>query len=355
MKFTLQTIAVSLLVGASLMGAPTPTVQAEDSAYRASINVASLRGALDGQSVPLLKVVPLKGGRTGQLEQLRRIIDSGLARRLQLQNPGKMRSSDRSLLLPATDGSWYVEVMGDGSVFRYRGNIDDQKEIDAAARFGRLDMATLERLGSEFITKQLAPLAPLADGERLVFLGARYLREGSASEENQKFTSEVVANIAVFGREVRGTYVAGPGSKIAVWFSNAGEPVGFDVDWPTYRVLPRTQKTLALGQVWERLFAYADSPQDLIKKNLSHFECGYVDLGGRKRGTTMLQAGCFALHDGPLGDDLKYASIEVIPIGEKVVRDTKWPVTRAIASKKPWDLCKVSKTACVEPPPADEQ
>jgi len=355
MKTVFQTFAVSILVGASLVSAPLRLAQAEDSAYRASINVASLRGALGGQSVPLLKVVPPKGGRMGQLEQLRRTIGAGLARRLHLQNPGPLRSSDRSLLLPAVDGSWYLEVMGDGSAFRYRGNIDDPKEIDAAARFGRLDMATLERLGSEFITKQLAPLAPLSDGERLVFLGTRYLREGSASEEDRKFTSEVVANVAIFGREVGNTYVAGPGSKIAVWFSNAGEPVGFDVDWPTYRVLPRTQKTLALGQVWERLFAYADSPQDLIKRNLSHFECGYVDLGGRKRGTAMLQAGCFALHDGPLGEDLKYASIEVIPIGEKIVRDKKWPVTQAIASKKPWDLCKASKTACVEPEPAEEK
>lgn len=354
MKSTLSTIVLSLLVGAALLSALTPTAQAEDSAYRASVNASSMREALGGQSVPLLKTVPFKGGRQKQLEQLRKIMGSGLARRLHLQNPGKVRSSDRSLLLPAADGSWYLEVMGDGSVFRYRGGIDDPKEVDAAARFGRLDMATLERLGHEFIAKQLAPLAPLADGERLVFLGTRYLREGSASEEDQKFTSDVVANLAVFGREVQGTYVAGPGSKIAVWFSNVGEPVGFDVDWPTYQVTRTAQKTLALGQVWKRLFAYANSPQDLIEKNLSHFECGYVDLGGRKRGTAMLQAGCFALHDGLLGDDLKYASLEVIPIGQKVVSDKMWPVTQAIVSKKPWDPCKASKTACVEPPAVSE-
>jgi hypothetical protein len=161
----------------------------------------------------------------------------------------------------------------------------------------------------------------------------KYLRQGSASEDNQQFTSEVVANIAIFGREVYGTFVAGPGSKIAVWFSNSGEPVGFDVDWPTYQASQDIQATLPIRNVWDRLFTYADSPRELIERNTTRFECGYVDLGVHKRQGNVIQTGCFAHHDGSLPDgDLKYASIETIPLGTQVVEDSSWPVTQLIAA-----------------------
>ena len=260
MKSLFHGITIGLLACTAILPLTSRAVYAEGSPYRASLTQISLRQALGERAVPLLEVTPPKEGREGQFAHLLRLLEASPDRRVHVRNPGKPQSSDRSTMLFATDNSWYLQVVGDGSRFLYRGNIDDPKEFEATTRLGQLDMGTLERLGREYIIKQLAPLVALPKGETLVFLGTKYLRQGSASEDNQQFTSEVVANIAIFGREVYGTFVAGPGSKIAVWFSNSGEPVGFDVDWPTYQASQDIQATLPIRNVWDRLFTYADSP-----------------------------------------------------------------------------------------------
>ncbi|MGE0825411.1 MAG: hypothetical protein AB7G75_20680 [Candidatus Binatia bacterium] len=332
MKTPLQMITIGLFTCAVILPSIPSTVHAEGSPYRANVTETSLRGALGGRSIPLLEAVPPKGGRDEQLARLMKMLDASPDRRIHARDPQEPQISKRSTTMLATDGSWYLQVVGDGSRFLYRGNIDDPTEIEEAARFGQLDMKKLEMLGRKFITEQLASLVSLPVSDSLVFLGTKYLREGSASEKDQQFTSEVVANIALFGREVRGTYVAGPGSKIAVWFSNSGEPVGFDVDWPTYQLSRRTQSTLDINRVWDRMTRYADHPLDLIQRNTTRFECGYVDLGVHKRPGQMIQAGCTAHHDGPLPDGVKYAAIETMPIGVEVVEDSSWPVTQLIVT-----------------------
>lgn len=335
-----------------LLGAPS-FLRAEGSRYRAQLTEISFRGALGERSVPLLDVVPPEGRRDGQLKRLQAMVAASPDRRIHVRNPGRTRSSNRSTILFASDESWYLEVMGDGSRLRYRGNIDDRKELEQDRAVGRLEMEALERLGRNYVTQQLASLVSIPEAEKLVFLGTKYLREGSASADDGTFTSEVVSNIAIFGREVQGTFVAGPGSKIAVWFSNRGEPVGFYIDWPTYRVSQATQATLGINDVLDRISRYADNPLGLIQTNSNRFECGYVDLGVFKRKGAPIQTGCLAHHDGPLTsplmDDLIYASIEVIPIGVRVVPDPAWPVTSFIAAGRPWDICQTSKKICAEP------
>ena len=324
---------------------------AGSSPYQEAITQASREQALGQQTVPLLEVVPPDGGREAQIDRLLDLLHNSSERRIHARTPGAMQRSQRSTIIFAQDHSWYLEVDGDGSRFRFRADIDNPTEVAAAAAAGRLPMDTLERLGRSYITEQLRPLVDIPDTERLVFLGTRYLRQGSATAADPTFTSEVVANIAIFGREIRGMYVAGPGSKIAVWVSNRGEIVGFDVDWPVYQVATQTQETLPIGEVRNRLYAYTETPQDLIERNTTHFECGYIDLGVHRRGRASVQPGCAVRHDGPLPDGGKYASIEIVPIGVSVVEDSDWPVTKLIATGQPWDPCQVSRTACQEPPP----
>jgi hypothetical protein len=332
MKPTLSSLIIRMFTGVTLLLISARAARAEGSAYRASLTEAALRTALGERVIPLLEVVPPAGGREEQLLRLQRVLDTRRDRRINGHNPSKPHISPRATTILAQDHSWYLQVGGDGSQFTYRGNIDDPAEVGAAAGFTPLNAETLERAGRTYIAQQLAPLVTIPDGEKLVFLGTKYLREGSATETDRRFTSAVVANIALFGREVQGTFVAGAGSKIAVWFSNTGEPVGFDVDWPTYRVLARTQATLGIDRVWERMATYVNHPLEQVKENLSRFECGYVDRGVHKRQGSVLQAGCFAHHDGRTADEFKYASIEVIPIGEPVVEDAQWPLTHFVAA-----------------------
>ena len=319
---------------------------AEPSAERDRITRVSLSEGLGARTVPLLEVVSPEGGRDGQLNRILALLAGSPDRRIHVRNAGRSSVSGRSTVLFAADESWYLEVMGDGSRFRYRGNIDEPAE-DGDGTPGRLDLGTLERLGRAFVVDRLAPLIPPVGGETLVFLGSRYLREGSTTE-TEPFTSEVRANIAIFGRAIDGVFVAGPGSKITIWFSRVGEPVAFFADWPTYRRTSREQETLDIDGIRHRVRRYADKSQHLIARNLTSFECGYLDLGVFKRQTGIIQTGCLAVHRGPIGA-FHYGAIETIPIGVAVVSDPQWPVTRFIATGRRWNPCKAGKEVCDEP------
>ena len=336
--------------------------RADESEYRRNLNVRSLQSVLDDRAVPLLEAVSPKEGRAGVQRDVLAELARSPERRVKVDEIGQTRESRNGSFVRGKDESWYFEVLGDGSRFRYCGNIDDPKERDATAKLPKLDNATLEKLGAGFIHGTLGSVLAISRDDRMVFLGSRYLREGdaevpaegAAAPKLTSLTREVVANIAVFGPEVRGTYVAGPGSKVAVWLSNAGEVVGFDVDWPSYRVLETRQPTLGRDDTWQRFARYADAAQKQIEGNLQRFECGYIDLSGRKRGAAPLQAGCAAQHAGFLQDDLEYASIELIPVGKEIVADPSWPVTRAILAGVPLSDCDRSRQSCSELPSVRE-
>jgi hypothetical protein len=350
MKNALRTLALS----ATATGTLAALGNAEPSQYRLDLTRTGAVAALEARNLPLLEVIPPAGGREAQLKRLLDVVGRTGLRRIHVANPGRTRVSPRATFLAAEDGSWYLEVAGDGSRFRYRGNVDDPKAMAAAGskRLGGPD--TLERFGREFIAQHLRSLAPLGDGEALVFMGSKYMHQGSAAE-GEPWGDEVVANIAVFSREVGGTFVAGAGSKIAVWFSNTGEPVGFDVDWPAYKVSERRQDTLDIDAVRKRLGSYGDAPLERVDKNMSRFECGYVDMGVYKRAMGLLQTGCFVHHDGPSTDGARYAAVEAIPIGEPVVSDAQWPVTGFIAAGRPWDRCAAQPSSCALPPDPDSE
>ena len=334
----MRTIQVRTLAATVAALAVAGAARAEMSAYSVRLTETSRREALGGRAVPLLKMADAPG-REEQLARLLDVLSQSPDRRIHVRNPGRRSDAPRSIVLFAGDESWYLQVSGDGTRFRYHANIDDPREKAADAALPKLDLATLEALGRDFVMTRLRTVVQLGPNEQIVFLAGRYLREGSATATTP-FDSHVVGNLAVFGREIGGTYVAGPGSKVAVWFSNRGEPMGFFADWPAYEVVGPAPPTLDIAGVRELLARHGDYPLDTIDRNTRQFQCGYMDLGLGNRGRALVQAGCVVEHAGPLSGDLHYGSLESVPISTEMVEDPDWPVTGCIATGKPGNDCR---------------
>ena len=249
-----------------------------------------------------------------------------------------------------------LKVSADGTRFSMRGNIDDPKAIEKARAGGRrIEKDELEKIGQRFIDEALRDFVKVGPEEKVVFLGAKYLRDEAMSADKKSQSDEVIASIAVFGREVRGVPVIGRGSKVAVWFSNDRRPVAVDVDWPVYRVTRTRQNVLSRDQLFRRVQVTAVSPQNPERGAVARFECGYVDFGATKRQAN-IQAGCSIHYEGR-SDNTPFARVEYVPAGEQVYPDPKWPVARLIAegksintdSKEYVDYVSVKKAAGTAP------
>jgi hypothetical protein len=299
--------------------------------YLRRLTTSALREGFGKDGVLLL--APQRGqGRDIVARRLRELSSSAngrLGRRLNLTGLQPAKADVSHLALIGTNG--YVKVYGDGTKFVIRGDIDNPEEIRRARSRGRIQKDELERLGRNYIRDALADFVKLGNEESLTFLGVKYLRDGYENEAGGKLDEEVVANVAVFGREVRGVPVIGSGSKVAVWFANDREPVGLDVDWPVYQVLRTRQVVLPRERLNDRVRATTVPVTGSDQAYVSRFECGYVDLGGRKRGT-QLQSGCSIHYDGRHKDGTAWARIEFVPAGQTVVSDAKWPLARLIAA-----------------------
>ena len=219
----MHTLPITIAFTASLVIAATTLSAAEPrkghSDYLASLTENSLKKGFPARSVHLLDVVPGPGREVAAKVVLGRLNRGELGKRLKLDNlkPGP---ADRRVLSFLGE-SGYVEVMDDGSKLRVRAAIDDPKEI-ARAGNKRIEKKELEELGRRYVRGSLAPLVKLGKGETLTFLGVRYVYNGEASMEGAAKTPErehVVANVAIFGREIAGLPVVGSGSKVAVWFT----------------------------------------------------------------------------------------------------------------------------------------
>jgi len=256
-------------------------------------------------------------------------------------------------VIAQSDSGAYLEVDEDASVFRFRiGAATARAEASAT----RLDLDELEMLGRRVLVGPLADYVPLSEADGLVFLGSQYLIEDEANIETNETTERVVGHIALFGREVDGIFVVGPGSKLALWFTGAGNLMGFDVNWPRYDRLASMQTTLSIDDVWTRFAQYAEQevprPDETGDASIAtrRFECGYVDLGARKRRGASIQAGCFAHVDGFSEDGaVRIAHAEVMPIGETVERDPNWPATKAMRGEVS-DPCPDDSPGCDGPP-----
>jgi hypothetical protein len=272
----------------------------------------------DAVAKRLLALAGLKGGPLGP-----RLTERGLK---------AARPDDRNTAFVGPFSS--LKVSADGTRFHFRGNIDDPNELQRARGAGRMiQKDELEKIGRRFIDNALRDFVRLGADESLVFLGSKYLREEAISADGKQRKEEVSANVAVFGREVRGVPVIGSGSKIAVWFANDRQAVGVDVDWPVYKVRQTRQAVLSRDRLFERVRATTVPTSGSAQATVSRFECGYVDLGATKRGAG-IQSGCAIHYDGRNDDGGSWARVEFVPAGEQVFADAKWPLARLISEGK---------------------
>jgi hypothetical protein len=325
-------VAAALALGVGAARGPGFAAAAEPrrghSEYLASLTQRSLREGLGRESVRLLATVR-GGGREAIGRRLLGQVGAetgSLGRRLRLTGLKAAPPGRKSVSWFSDEG--YLQVFADGTKLRVRGNVDDPRELERAGG-AKLDKKQLEELGRRFVKSALSEYVKLGTTETLSFLGVRYLVDDNARPEAQA-TEKVVANIAVFGREVDGIPVVGSGSKVAVWFDGNREPVGFDLDWPIYRISSRVQKVLARQELARRVAQATVPLQGGDGVTVRRFECGYVDLGATRRGAT-IQAGCSLAWEarGPEGEVA--AHTEFIPAGVRVLKEARWPLAAAAA------------------------
>jgi hypothetical protein len=320
---------------------------AADFPQRVAIGERSAKSGLGLAEVPLLKR-NMGPGLDVMAEQL-------LADLSKSEDPvntrGEFKAEKEENRLAFLGTGWTLQVYGDGTRVRYR----NYEYLDGAGAkplpvAKRLTNAKLEKLGRKFIDTKLGRYALLDKGEALVPYFTEYQIGGVGSTKPgaKPAVEEVFASTVIFARSVDGVLILGPGSKIAVIFANDGQPVGFDMDWARYERTGEMQKVLPLKEIDGRTAKLL--PFDLSSPDVktTRFECGYFDLGGRKRDPEApIQTACLihankrqivdreAFGKDPKSGHTVAAHMGAIPAGAKVELDKNWPQALALLGIEP--------------------
>ena len=232
---------------------------------------------------------------------------------------------------------WLLQVYADGTRVRYRNYAAlESKQNLARPVAQRLSQQDLEERGRRFISEALAEVVLLGDGEALVPLFTEHEINGSrpATAEALADVETVTASTVIFGRTLGGISVIGPGSKIAVVFTNDGEAAGFDYDWPRYATVGRRQDVIHMPQILQRARDLTTVQLDAPGVSVKRVECGYFDAGARRKRRDLsapIQAACGfhysqrTLNNGATPTDMLAAYAEAIPAGVVVEADAGWP------------------------------
>jgi len=306
--------------------------QADESAYSQQAARSALASGLGRSTARVLK--------RGSLD--RSAVAAGLATAFGDRAAGTSLLPDGAVVLVADD--WRIAVAADGTAAQ-------GQRVSAAAPPvpTRLDLATLERLGREFISARLSTLvAPRAD-ERIVVLRSMYEVLGGQDVSGRRDPDLVRANRIVFGRSIDGLRVVGGGSTISITFGTDGAPVSFEVDWPSYAVastVPVASAAAILGRVQRvsaaraggaaaaaplpRLDTSRGYPTEVARGvQLSRLECGYFDPGMfTKLGIDTVQPGCkyeVVQSTAVGGNVLRNGLGGAVPAAVTAVPDARWP------------------------------
>lgn len=315
-----------LLLVTMLMGAGA--TNAADYEFRTNFVAQSVSKGLGVSRVGVLERVPGAGAGV-TLDQLHaRFAGSAQAVNTRGSVDREAEHHSHSLL---GDG-WLLQVYADGTRVRYRNYaVLESKQTLARPVAERLTQETLEQLGRRFISTELADMVRVAADETLVPLFTEHEINGSRSTAATASADveSVTASTIVFGRTVRGTAVVGPGSKVAIMFTNDGEVAGFDYDWPRYAPTGRSQDVMDITAIRQRARGITAAELDAPGVSIKRVECGYFD-GGARRGdaSAPIQAGCgfhYSLGQfAPGVGEGVAAYVDAIPAGRVVEADTGW-------------------------------
>lgn len=314
---------------------------AADFPQRLAHEATSRTTGFDRSRLPLLERVPGPGK-----EAVAGTLLARFAAGSSISTAGTTRQdASESRLAVTSDAGWALKVWADGTRVSYRNFplLDSPTSLDVPVA-ERFTESKLETLGRAFIGENLGGLVTLGAGETLVPLFTEFaLRGGMAADGSATEPDKVAASTVIFTRAVGGVPMVGPGSKVAVTFTNDGKAVAFDLDWPRYRTRTEQQSLLPAADIRARskvLAEFAGFPEETVTE---HFECGYYDAGARRKDPgALIQAGCFLqayqrrivdpeIHAlSPRSGHVLVAKGEAIPAGLQVVADGGWPEAMAL-------------------------
>ena len=326
MKISTSRRLLPVLAAFTFLLTPVDSASAADFPERIALEAQSAQSGLGVGQIPLLRRVAGPGRETVAGQVRDRFATGGTG----VTTGGSFRlDTDEKRYALLGEGGWFLTVYRDGSRIRYSNEtfLESRPEL-ALPLEERLSQDVLETLGRNFIAGELQQFVKLGPGEELVPSFTEFLvHSGWSTEPGGPVEPEtVLASTVVFSRSVAGIAIVGPGSKIAVTFANDGVPVAFDVDWAEYVPTGRVQEVLPVADILARSAALRGGAGD---SQLERIECGYFDLGGRKRDAAApLQAGCF-LHVSTRtpteGGHLTAGFVEAVPAGATVEVDHSWP------------------------------
>jgi hypothetical protein len=306
---------------------------AADYPYRTTLTSKSATSGLGATDVELIKRLP--GAGADQVLDMLRARFASSQGAVNTRGASEREQERHSHALKG-DG-WLLQVYADGTYVRYRNYaVLESKQNLARPVAQRLSQQALEERGRRFISEALAEAVPLGAGEVLVPLFTEHEINGSRSAtlDAAADVETVTASTVIFGRTIGGISVVGPGSKIAVVFTNDGEAAGFDYDWPRYAMTGQRQGVIAMPQIRQRARGLTTVELDAPGVSVKRVECGYFDAGARRRWrdpSAPIQAACGfhysqrTLANGPTPTDMLAAYVEAIPAGVVIESDAGWP------------------------------
>ena len=302
------------------------TVRAESLPEQARIDTQSRTNVVGRSSVELLR-----WGQSGGADSTRSIMAQRLGLDVASANDLSRNGGEQRLRGPG----WKLTIARDGTSVQFR------REASVPGSPSRIEPAELTQIGLTVINSVLAGVVELGPGEEIVPLRTRYERGGGQATTSMSPIPEVVfSNIIVFGRKVDGVPVVGPGSKVAIVFNSDRSLQAFNVDWRRLVHAGRSQEVAPQETVWNRASAFSSAvPNDSV--DLRRMECGYVDVGARRRTDAAVQIGCSVSYaitrSGTGGMDTVSAHVDIIPAGKVVEPDAAWPEARILCTGS--DFC----------------
>jgi len=331
-----KNLAASLLAALGL-SITVSSATAADFPQRQAIAGTSAKYGMSVSQVPLLRRDPGPGMAVITDQMVKEF--AGATDAINTRGTYKVERAEQQTRIIGE--GWSMHIYADGTRVRYR-NYDyldgpNNKPLPVASR---MTQDQLEKLGRNFIATKLARYVTLGKNETLVpyFTEFQIGGGGPALTDTKPVAESVFASTVVFTRSIGGIPVLGAGSKLAIVFANDGQAIGFDMDWASYQPTGGYQKTSTLTDIQGRakkLFPFDLSASDV---KTTRFECGYFDIGARKRDTSApVQAACLIhANKRQIVDKVAYAQdpnsghtlaayMGPIPAGATIERDTSWP------------------------------
>ncbi|MES2353203.1 MAG: hypothetical protein V4568_02180 [Pseudomonadota bacterium] len=347
-KFSIarKSLAVPLFAAISLSMIHAP-VNAADYPQRAAIAGNSAKYGLGVSDVALLR----RDSGPGASVRVDQLLKQFSASTDPITTRGIFKTERGEQKTNVIGEGWSLSVFGDGSRMKYRNYAYlDGPNNKPLPLTSRLSQDALEKLGRNFVATKLGQFAVLGRGEALIPYFTQFQVGGGGSTEPgvKSVAEEVFANTVIFARSVNGIPVLGPGSKIAVIFANDGQPVGFDLDWSSYQVSTARQKAATLTDIQSRAKKVFPFDLSAADTKTTRFECGYFDLGARKRDVNApIQTACLvhankrqivdkvAYSKDPNSGHTVAAYMSPVPAGATIERDTNWPEALLLLGIKP--------------------